>query len=105
VLVTKREAGTGLTMAICFGTLPANGFLLVTLELPLTASQAVRSQFWSRGLGILRAYHPVRDLMPLSFWLLSLVEIRYQGHVVCLMQVLEKISPIYGSSFKVFGIR
>ena len=95
VLVTKRKAGTGLTMAICFGTLPANGFLLVTLELPLTASQAVRNQFWSRGLGSLRAYHPVRDLMPLSFWLSSLVEIQYQGHSVCLRQELDDINPTW----------
>lgn len=41
MLVTKGQASTGLTVAICFATLAANGFLLITLELPLTASQAV----------------------------------------------------------------
>ena len=41
VLVTKSETGTWLTLAICFGALTADGFLLITLELPLTASQAI----------------------------------------------------------------
>ena len=40
MLVTKSETRTGLTLAICFGTLTADGFLFITLELPLTASQA-----------------------------------------------------------------
>ena len=41
VLVTKSETGTWLALTICFGTLTTDGFLLITLELPLTASQAV----------------------------------------------------------------
>ena len=40
VLVTKSETGTWLALTIRFGTLSADGFLLITLELPLTASQA-----------------------------------------------------------------
>lgn len=46
MLMTKRQTGAGLTTAIRFGTLAANWFLLVTLELPLTASQAVVMLVW-----------------------------------------------------------
>lgn len=40
VLVPKSETGAWLTLAIGLNTLTADGFLLITLELPLTASQA-----------------------------------------------------------------
>ncbi len=41
MLVTKSKTGTWLALAVCFGTLTADGLFLITLELPLTASQAV----------------------------------------------------------------
>lgn len=49
MLVTKCKAGTWLALAIRFGTLAADGFLLITLELPLTASQAVQVSIDGRG--------------------------------------------------------
>ena len=49
MLVTKGKTGTWLALAVCFGTLTADGFLLITLELPLTASQAVWASVDSRG--------------------------------------------------------
>ena len=66
VLVTKGETRTGLALTICFGTLTADGFLFITLELPLTASQAVwRSVDSLRCMSRCRqTYQPVRDLMP-----------------------------------------
>lgn len=39
--MSECKAATGLAMAVAFGTLPADRLLLVTLELPLTASHAV----------------------------------------------------------------
>ena len=68
MLVTKSETRTRLTLTICFGTLTADGFLFITLELPLTASQAVwRSVDNSRCMSRHRQTHqPVRDLIPME---------------------------------------
>ena len=40
MLVTKGDTSTGLAFAVAFSTLPAYRFMLIALELPLTASQA-----------------------------------------------------------------
>lgn len=45
VLVSESKASTGLAFTAAFGTLSTNRLLLVTLEFPLTASQAV----WTLG--------------------------------------------------------
>lgn len=88
--MTKGKSGTWLALAICFGTLAADRFLFITLELPLTASQAVPVSISSRGaLGEQGQTHqPVRDLMPLGLWLCSLfaVDVERQYHVVCMMR-------------------
>lgn len=57
MLVTKSKTGTWLALAICFGTLTAYGFLLITLELPLTASQAVNALVDSRGAAVDKGRH------------------------------------------------
>ena len=49
MLVTKSKSGTWLALAICFGTLTADRLLFITLELPLTASQAVPASVSSRS--------------------------------------------------------
>jgi len=71
VLMTKRKTSTRLALAVGFGTLRAYGFLLVTLELPLPASQAVLESVCCVVLRRSRNYQPVRDLISLSFWLSS----------------------------------
>jgi len=69
--MTKRKTSTRLALAVGFGTLRAYGFLLVTLELPLPASQAVLESVCCVVLRRSRNYQPVRDLISLSFWLSS----------------------------------
>ena len=73
MLVTKGKTRTWLALAICFGTLTADRFLLITLELPLTASQAISASVDSRGERGAQGQtdQPVRDLMPLGRWLES----------------------------------
>ena len=41
MLVAESKTGAWLALTTCFDTLAAGRFLLVTLELPLTASQAM----------------------------------------------------------------
>lgn len=90
MLVTKSKSGTWLALAICFGALTTDRFLFITLELPLTASQAVQVSVGSvevqRVSG--QTYQPVRDLMPLGQWLCSLfaVEVERQCHVKCIVE-------------------
>lgn len=42
MLMSECKATTRLALAVALGALPANRLLLVTLELPLTASHAIR---------------------------------------------------------------
>ena len=61
MLVTKSKTGTWLALAVCFGTLTADGFLLITLELPLTASQAVYKSGKSRGARADKGRHTIQS--------------------------------------------
>ncbi len=87
MLVTKCKTGTWLALAICFGTLTADRFLLITLELPLTASQAVYKSGKSRGARVDKDRHTNQSetscLGDDGYEFFFVVE--WQCHVECMM--------------------